>query len=86
MGCGTSRSLFAPGCAGEVMRAHGSAHDRLTMKPCAAADQAVQWQIDETEPVLIRNSVSHKCLARMANDRVSTAPCTGGKSQRWTLR
>ncbi|WP_030797281.1 RICIN domain-containing protein [Streptomyces sp. NRRL S-337] len=61
-------------------------NDRLTMKPCAAADQAAQWQIDETEPVLIRNSVSHKCLARMANDRVSTAPCTGGKSQRWTLR
>jgi hypothetical protein len=61
-------------------------NDQLTMKPCAAADAAALWTIDETEPALIRNGVSHKCLARMANDRVSTAPCTGGNSQRWTLR
>ncbi|GAB7035750.1 RICIN domain-containing protein [Streptomyces sp. NPDC021749] len=61
-------------------------NNRLTMKPCAAADKAALWQIDETDPRLIRNGVSHRCLARMANDRVSTARCTGGKSQRWKLR
>ncbi|MEU8991915.1 RICIN domain-containing protein [Streptomyces sp. NPDC048558] len=61
-------------------------NDQLTMKPCAAADDAALWQIDETDPRLIRNMVSRKCLARMANDRVSTAPCTGGNSQRWSIR
>lgn len=57
---------------------------QLTMKPCSAADDAAMWQIDETQPRLIRNLVSRKCLARTANDRVSTATCTGGDSQRWT--
>lgn len=57
---------------------------QLTMKPCSAADDAAMWQIDETEPRLIRNRVSRKCLARTPNDRVSTATCTGGDSQRWT--
>ncbi|MFF8952550.1 ricin-type beta-trefoil lectin domain protein [Streptomyces sp. NPDC014940] len=61
-------------------------NDQLTMKPCSAADDAALWQIDETKPALIRNMVSRKCLARAANDRVSTATCTGGPSQRWSLR
>lgn len=58
----------------------------VTMKPCAAADQAALWQITSyADPAgrMIQNSVNHQCLARMANARVNTAPCTGGASQRW---
>ncbi|MFE6739702.1 RICIN domain-containing protein [Streptomyces tubercidicus] len=63
-------------------------NDRLTMKPCAAADKAALWQISSSTPAgrTLRNSVNHKCLARMKNDRVSTAPCSGGTSQRWLVR
>ncbi|UXY31966.1 RICIN domain-containing protein [Streptomyces sp. HUAS TT20] len=63
-------------------------NDQLTMKPCAAADKAALWQISSSTTAgrTIQNSVSHKCLARTANDRVSTAVCTGGTSQRWIVR
>ncbi|MGR4850636.1 RICIN domain-containing protein [Streptomyces sp. LARHCF252] len=59
----------------------------LTMKPCAAADEAALWSVDTSSPggALIQNSVTHKCLARGTNDRVSTALCTGGPSQRWLV-
>ncbi|MEU8757475.1 ricin-type beta-trefoil lectin domain protein [Streptomyces chartreusis] len=59
---------------------------QVAMKPCAAADQAAQWQItDYAAPGgrTIQNSVNHQCLARMTNNLVNTAPCTGGPSQRW---
>ncbi|MCX4538145.1 RICIN domain-containing protein (plasmid) [Streptomyces sp. NBC_00841] len=58
-------------------------NDQPTMKPCAAADQAAVWQISSSNPRLIQNSATHKCLARMANDRLNTTTCTGGESQRW---
>ncbi|MFI6730531.1 RICIN domain-containing protein [Streptomyces sp. R-74717] len=61
---------------------------QLTMKPCAAADQAAFWNVTNSPSgALIKNAVSHKCLARTAtvNDLVSTATCTGGSSQRWFI-
>ncbi|MCX4780366.1 RICIN domain-containing protein [Streptomyces sp. NBC_01264] len=58
-----------------------------TMKACSAADQAALWAIDDTSTAgaLIKNKVSHTCLARTANDRVNAATCTGGPSQRWDV-
>jgi hypothetical protein len=61
-------------------------NDQPTMKPCLAADQAAYWQVGSDYPYggrLIQNSVTHKCLARMANNLINTATCTGGESQRW---
>ncbi|MEV6954192.1 RICIN domain-containing protein [Streptomyces sp. NPDC051183] len=58
-----------------------------TMKPCAAADQAALWAVDDTSTAgaLIKNKVSGRCLARMENDRVNATTCTGGASQRWDV-
>ncbi|MFB8273514.1 RICIN domain-containing protein [Streptomyces sp. NPDC055955] len=64
-----------------------SRNGQATMKPCSAADDAALWTItpNEVDGATIKNAVSHKCLARMANDRVNTTTCTGGKSQRWQI-
>lgn len=58
-----------------------------TMKACSAADQAALWAIDDTSTAgaLIKNKVSHTCLARTTNDRVNAATCAGGPSQRWDV-
>jgi hypothetical protein len=62
-------------------------NDQLTMKPCAAADTAATWFItnwSSSSGALIQNYVSRKCLARNSQNLVTTAPCTGGPSQRWS--
>jgi hypothetical protein len=65
-----------------------SRNGEATMKPCSAADDAALWLFDDSHTsagTTIRNAVSNKCLARMANDRVNTTTCTGGPSQRWHI-
>lgn len=62
-------------------------NSRLTMKPCAA-DPAAFWNVtDSPSGALIKNAVSHRCLARTAtvNSIVSTPTCTGGSSRRWFI-
>ncbi|WP_273634089.1 RICIN domain-containing protein [Streptomyces muensis] len=59
---------------------------QLTMKNCLADDAAAMWFIDTSSHsagATITNYVSRKCLARTANNLVTTATCTGGNSQRW---
>lgn len=56
----------------------------IAMKPCLADDSAAYWSVDvDLEGALIKNSVTHTCLARNTNDRVQLSTCTGGPSQRW---
>ncbi|MFF6983556.1 hypothetical protein ACFZAV_39150 [Streptomyces sp. NPDC008343] len=75
-----SAEAFQPGCVSRVR------NDQWVMKPCAAADRAAYWRIDsriDSRMGHIKNNLTNKCLARMANDRVNTAACTGGDSQLW---
>ncbi|MEU9056675.1 ricin-type beta-trefoil lectin domain protein [Streptomyces sp. NPDC048384] len=57
-------------------------NDQPVMKPCAAADRAAYWRVD-SRMGQIKINLTKKCLARMTNDRVNTAACTGGDSQLW---
>ncbi|MZD08928.1 hypothetical protein GTW43_28200 [Streptomyces sp. SID5785] len=64
-----------------------SRNARPVMKPCNAQDDAALWLFmdESSSAVLLKNAVSHLCLARMSDDRVNTTKCTGGPSQRWTV-
>ncbi|MFG2721520.1 ricin-type beta-trefoil lectin domain protein [Streptomyces sp. NPDC048416] len=60
----------------------------IAMKQCLADDAAALWSVqkDDTVGALIKNSVTHTCLARNTNDRVQLSTCTGGPSQRWKIQ
>lgn len=56
----------------------------IAMKPCLADDRAAYWSVQvDAEGALIKNSVTHTCVARNTSDRVQLSTCTGGPSQRW---
>lgn len=59
----------------------------LAMKPCLAGDKAAYWSVQlYAEGAMILNKATETCLARNTLDRVQLSFCTGGTSQRWTVR